>query len=83
MSFGLQLENHLVRVIKELISEGGNRKYGFRRGNGGGFKAQPWFCDGCQKQHPGNTPRNGTLDGRSLCDRQDAKEMRKAHLEKK
>lgn len=47
----------------------GNRKHGFRRGNGGGFKPQPWFCDGCGKLHAGTRERWGTLDGRSLCAR--------------
>ena len=46
----------------------GNRKFGFRRGNGGGFKPQPWFCSGCSKLHRGSQERNGTLDGRTLCD---------------
>jgi len=48
---------------------GGNRKHGFRRGNRGGFKPSPWFCDACQKLHEARRSRNGTLDGRSLCDR--------------
>lgn len=47
----------------------GNKKHGYLRGNNGGFKPQSWFCNGCQRLHPGKTPRNGTLDGRSLCDR--------------
>jgi len=46
----------------------GNRKHGFLRGNRGGSKPSPWFCDACQKQHSGSRSRNGTLDGRSLCD---------------
>jgi len=53
----------------------GNRQHGYLRGNRGGFKGQPWFCDGCQKLHPFRQDRNETLDGRSLCDRQDQKEM--------
>lgn len=52
----------------------GNRKHGFRRGNASGrrpaFWEQPWFCHGCNKMHPYNRFRNGTLDGRNLCDRQ-------------
>jgi len=48
---------------------GGNRRHGYARGNGGGAKPEPWFCDACQKQHAGRRSRNGTLDGRSLCDR--------------
>lgn len=56
---------------------GGNRKYGFMRGNRGGFKPAPWFCDGCQRLHPGSKDRNGQLDGRSLCRKHDAMEMEK------
>jgi hypothetical protein len=48
---------------------GGNRKHGFMRGNRGGFKPVSWYCDGCGKFHAGTRSRNGTLDGRSLCDR--------------
>lgn len=48
---------------------GGNRKHGFLRGNRGGVKPDPWFCDACQKKHEARRSRNGTLDGRSLCDR--------------
>ncbi len=48
---------------------GGNRKHGYRRGNRGGFKGEPWFCDGCKKLHVYTRFRNGTLDGCSLCDR--------------
>lgn len=47
----------------------GNRKFGFARGNRGGFKPQPWWCAACDKLHAGTRFRNGTLDGRSLCDR--------------
>lgn len=48
---------------------GGNRKHGFLRGNRGGVKPDAWFCDACQKKHEARRSRNGTLDGRSLCDR--------------
>ena len=48
---------------------GGNRKYGYRRSNRGGFRGEPWFCHGCNRLHPYSRFRNGTLDGRSLCDR--------------
>jgi hypothetical protein len=53
----------------------GNRKHGFLRGNRGGFKPVPWFCDGCHKFHPGRRMRKGTLDGRSLCDRRYFREL--------
>lgn len=55
---------------------GGNRKHGFRRGNGGSPPLQSWFCDGYQKYHPGNRSRNGTLDHKDLCDRQYYKMIR-------
>ena len=54
---------------------GGNRKHGYRRGNRGGFKGEPWFCHVCQRLHPYSQERNGTLDGRSLCNMQDRREM--------
>jgi hypothetical protein len=57
------------------LTVAGNRKHGYRRGNRGGFKGQPWFCHGCQKFHPPSQERNGTLDGRSLCNKHDQKEM--------
>jgi len=49
---------------------GGNRKHGYLRGNGGGFKGSPWFCDGCQKMHPYSRERNGIHGtGKSYCNR--------------
>lgn len=53
---------------------GGNRKHGYRRGNRGGCKPEAWYCDGCKKIHAGRRSRNGTIDGRSLCDREYWKE---------
>ena len=51
---------------------GGNRKHGFRRGNASGRNgAGQWYCNGCEKMHPYARFRNGTLDGRSYCDRTD------------
>ncbi len=47
----------------------GNRKYGYARGNRGGFKPQPWQCTGCGKDHPGARMRNRALDGHDYCDR--------------
>lgn len=47
----------------------GNRKHGFARGNRGGFKPQPWHCDGCGKDHAARTMRNRALDGKDYCDR--------------
>jgi hypothetical protein len=53
----------------------GNRKHGYLRGNRGGFRGEPWFCHGCQKLHPYRQERNGTLDGRWLCNKRDREEM--------
>jgi hypothetical protein len=46
---------------------GGNRKHGYARGNRGGFRGSPWFCEGCQKEHPYRRERNG-YNGKSWCD---------------
>jgi hypothetical protein len=54
---------------------GGNRKHGFRRGNGGGVKPQPWTCDGCGKTKRGGDWKNVQLDRRCLCDTCDGKEL--------
>jgi hypothetical protein len=52
---------------------GGNRKYGFRRGNANGrrraFFEADWTCDGCLKRKSYRSSKTGTLDGRTLCDR--------------
>lgn len=48
----------------------GNKKYGFLRGNKGGFKPERWMCHGCGKFHEANRSKNGTLDGRTLCDKE-------------
>lgn len=53
----------------------GNRKHGFSRGNGGGFKLKdrfpPWYCSGCNRKHGGQVFRNGSLSGQDYCDRTD------------
>lgn len=47
----------------------GNRKHGFRRGNGGGnVPERPW-CDGCQKRHARYTLLTKALDGKVYCKR--------------
>lgn len=60
---------------------GGNRKHGYMRGNRGGVKPSPWYCDACQRMHDGRRSRNGTLDGRSLCDRAYYREKRQAMMQ--
>ena len=51
---------------------GGNRKYGFRRGNANGRNGSSvspaWFCAGCQKQHKGTTFRTRALNGLDYCE---------------
>lgn len=56
---------------------GGNRKHGFLRGNRGGPKLEQWWCDECKKLHKYNVMRNGTLDGRDLCNKAYYREMKK------
>jgi len=52
---------------------GGNRKHGFMRGSAAGRNGarmpQPWFCDGCQKEHGRSVFKTG-LNGSIYCDRQ-------------
>jgi hypothetical protein len=44
----------------------GNRKYGFRRGNGGGF-SNKWFCSGCGKTHAVNVCIELELGAKRYC----------------
>jgi hypothetical protein len=48
---------------------GGNRKFGFLRGNRGGFRPRPWKCHGCNRMHPGRTMRTQALNGLDYCER--------------
>ena len=58
----------------------GNRKHGYLRGNRGGFRPEPWRCDGCSCLRSGTHTKNGTLDGKFLCDPCDNKRLAKEQL---
>jgi hypothetical protein len=49
------------------------------RGNASGrtkdWRFVDWFCDGCQRKHPGRREQNVTLEGLHLCNRQDYRRM--------
>ena len=51
---------------------GGNRKFGFRRGNRAGRNGvgtpKPWDCAGCGKQHGGAVQKTQALDGKFYCE---------------
>lgn len=50
----------------------GNRAHGFLRGNASGRngagKPSPWYCEGCKKEHVGQTSRT-LLEGSDYCDK--------------
>ncbi len=52
---------------------GGNRNFGFLRGNANGRNGsctpRKWFCVGCQKDHGGRVERTGVYGLGDYCDR--------------